>query len=130
MSKETQMTKTKGSAPERAARRTTFTPQVDIIEKPDSFVVLADLPGVTQDDLEVTLEKGVLTIQASAKAEEAEGLRADYAEYEVGDFYRSFALGRGLNAEGVEARLKDGVLRLVIPKSEEYKARRIEIAAD
>ena len=112
---------------QHASSRPTFAPQVDIIEKPDAVVILADIPGVTKDRVEVVLERGVLTIRADATGGDQEGMSLDLAEYEAGDFYRSFTVGRGLDATNVEGAVKDGVLRLVIPKSAQYKPRRIEV---
>jgi len=116
-----------GVVPERLESGPTFVPQVDIIEKDDAIVVLADMPGVSKDDVDVVLEKGVLTIDGRVKETCREGMQRQEQEYEVGNFHRCFSVGEGLNTESVEATMQDGVLRLVIPMAERYKARRIEI---
>ncbi len=130
MSDDIQVTKQERSVPERAVEGPTFRPQVDIVERSDALVVTADLPGVAREDVDVTLESGVLTIEATPKVEEKEGLSPSYAEYEVGKFYRSFTLGSGLDAAGIEANLKDGVLRLTVPKAEAHRPRKIEITGE
>jgi HSP20 family protein len=113
--------------PERMEYEPTFTPQVDIIEKSDSVVVLADMPGVPKENLDVTLERGTLTINGEVEAPAESGLSVDRQEYEVGNFHRCFSVGEGLDPESVEASMDNGVLRLVIPKAERYRPRRIEI---
>ena len=106
------------------------TPLVDIIERPDAFVVLADMPGVERDGLEVVFEKGVLTIRGKARSEEQPGMDLLSSEYQTGTYYRAFTAGRGLDADRVEATFNDGVLRLVIPKSEQFRPRRIEVKGE
>ncbi len=104
-----------------------FIPQVDVIEKQDYIRVLADMPGVSREDVEATLEEGVLTISGKVSTADEEGMSLQSCEYETGDFYRSFAVGEGLDTEGIEASMQDGVLDLCIPKSEQYKPKQIEI---
>jgi HSP20 family molecular chaperone IbpA len=103
---------------------------VDVIEKPDALEVLADVPGATKESCDVVLEQGRLTIQAEVEEAEEPDMTLERREYDVGSYYRSFALGRGLDAEGVEATFQNGVLRLLIPKGEAYKPRRIEIQGE
>jgi HSP20 family molecular chaperone IbpA len=128
MSEEAQVTKKEEPVlPERMETRAVFEPQVDIIEKADSVVVLADMPGVAPQNVEAVLEKGVLRIHGDVEAPQTGELRLRRQEYEVGDFRRVFRVGEGLSSEGIEATMRDGVLRLVIPKSEQYRPRRIEV---
>ncbi len=121
---------THGPSAEAPAERITtgpsFAPRVDVLEKPDSPVVLADMPGVSRDDVSVVLEKGVQTMDGEVGSEEEGGLTLHIQEYEVGHYHRAFDVGEGLDPSGVEASMKDGVLRLVIPKREDLKPRRIE----
>ena len=91
-----------------------------------SWLVLADMPGVSRDDVSVVLEKGVQTMDGEVGSEEEGGLTLHIQEYEVGHYHRAFDVGEGLDPSGVEASMKDGVLRLVIPKREDLKPRRIE----
>jgi HSP20 family protein len=105
----------------------TYAPEVDVIETPQALVVLADVPGVSKDTLEVVLEQGVLTLKGEVESAGEPGLRLDAQEYEGEGFYRSFTVGPGFDAARVEATVKDGVVRIVIPKSPEHAARRIEV---
>ena len=107
-----------------------FSPRVDVIEKPDCMVLLADMPGVSKDSVSVVLEKGVLTIEGEIAMPEEPGMMMGRQEYEVGRFHRAFEVGQGLDPAGVEAKMKDGVLRLVIPKSELLRPRKIEVAGE
>jgi HSP20 family molecular chaperone IbpA len=128
MSEEVQVTrKEEPVVPERMETRAVFEPQVDIIEKADSVVVLADMPGVPPQNVEAVLEKGVLRIHGRVEVPQMGDLRLRSQEYEIGDFRRAFTVGEGLSSEGIQATMKDGVLRLVIPKSEEHKPHRIEV---
>ena len=113
--------------PERVASGPLFSPQVDVIERADSIVILADMPGVTVENADVVLESGVLTIDGKATAQHEPDMSLRTREYEVGDFHRHFSVGEGLDPEHVEASMKGGVLRLVLPKAPQYKTRRIEI---
>ena len=132
MAQETEIPKRAGEAvvPERVETGLMFTPQVDIIERSDSMVVLADMPGVPKDKVEVVLEGGVLTINGEVERAEEPATHLHVREYDVGNFHRCFTVGEGLDATSVEATMKDGVLRLVVRKAEERKARRIEIKAE
>jgi HSP20 family molecular chaperone IbpA len=116
------------ATPELVHAGPTFSPRVDVIEKPDCMVLLADMPGVSKDNVSVVLEKGVLTIEGEIAMPEEPGMRIGRQEYEVGRFHRAFEVGEGLDPSGVEARIKDGVLRLVIPKSAVLRPRKIEVA--
>ncbi len=104
-----------------------FVPLVDVIEKQDGVEILADMPGVSRENVEASLEEGVLTISGKVSPPTMQGMSLQSGEYETGSFYRSFAVGEGLDTEGIEASMKDGVLRLRIPKSEKYKPKQIEI---
>lgn len=107
-----------------------WAPAVDICEKDDQFTLHADLPGVASKDIEVTLEKGVLTLRGSRALEPRDpssGLRR--AERTSGKFHRSFNLPKTADAEAVKARFTNGVLEVTIPKHAEVLARRIEVEA-
>ncbi len=105
-------------------------PTVDIKEETNRFVLYADIPGVAPKDIEVTMDKGVLTIKGERNREnKEEGDRFSRLERSHGLFYRRFALPTSADAEKVEAHGKHGVLEVVIPKREEHQPRRIPIAA-
>lgn len=107
--------------------RTTFIPRADIYETEEQIVVVVDTPGAVEDQIDVTLEKDILTINALIEPEEYEGYSLSYAEYEVGDYKRSFKISSEINRDHIEASYKDGVLRLYLPKAEEVKAKKISI---
>lgn len=115
---------------ERARDRRTYTPNVDIIETPDEFLVLADMPGVAPDAIDIQYEQGVLTMNGRVEPRQQED-RTNYLlrEYGVGDFYRSFRIGEGIDTDKIEARLKDGVMELHLPKSEASKPKKILVKA-
>lgn len=115
---------------ERARDRRTYMPNVDIIETSDGFLVLADMPGVAPDAIDIQYEQGVLTINGRVDPRQDED-KTNYLlhEYGVGDFYRSFRLGEGIETDKIEARLKDGVMELHLPKSEACKPRKITVKA-
>jgi HSP20 family molecular chaperone IbpA len=114
---------------EKAERRsrTVFSPRADVYETADSIVVVADVPGVAESSIDITLEKNVLTIQGRTEKPKREGYKLNYGEYEEGDYERSFALSEGVDKEGIEATVRDGVLRLTLPKAREAVLRKIQV---
>ena len=100
-------------------------PAVDIYETADGFALVADLPGVSQDDLEVSVTHNVLTIKGHAP-QKLSG-KARYQEFQLASVFRQFKLHNALDTEQVEAELKNGVLRLRIPKAKAAVARQVEI---
>ncbi|HEY3354827.1 MAG TPA: Hsp20/alpha crystallin family protein [Polyangia bacterium] len=106
-----------------------FTPAVDIFETPNTLTLLADLPGVDPKDLKIDLREGVLTLSAlpERQAERKEELLLQ--EFEPGGYYRQFTLSDAIDQARIEANLKDGVLRLVLPKVEAVKPRQITVKA-
>ncbi|MBN1148349.1 MAG: Hsp20/alpha crystallin family protein [Anaerolineales bacterium] len=106
-----------------------FVPRADIYETEDQIVVVADVPGAAEDSIEITLEKNILTINAYVDPTEPEGYSRTWAEYEVGDYQRSFRVSDGIDREKIQATIKDGVLRLYLPKSKEARTRKISVKA-
>ena len=103
-------------------------PRVDIKEEADRFLILADLPGVDPSQIEVQMDKGILSIKGERKTEAVtESEPYSRVERAHGVFYRRFALPDSANPEGVTATGKHGVLEIVIPKGEKAKARRIAV---
>lgn len=105
-----------------------WTPAVDIEEQTERFVITADIPGVAPEDIEVTMDNGILTIKGERndeKSVEQNGFRR--VERVSGSFYRRFTLPDSANPEGITAHGKHGVLEIVIPKGEKAKARRIAV---
>jgi HSP20 family molecular chaperone IbpA len=115
---------------ERTRDRRTYTPNVDIIETADEFLVVADMPGVAANAIDIQYEQGVLTMHARVEPRQDEG-KTTYLlrEYGIGDYYRSFRLGEGIDPDKIEARLKDGVMELHLPKSEATKPKKIAVQA-
>lgn len=104
-------------------------PPMEIIERENEYIVRTDLPGVRKEDINVTLENGVLTITAERRAEEErkEGERDIRREIRYGRYIRSLRLGTQIDEKGVKASYHDGVLELILPKAEEAKPRKISV---
>jgi HSP20 family molecular chaperone IbpA len=107
--------------------RTTVTPSIDIHEGPEGLTLEADLPGATEANLQIQLEDNVLTLMARVESPAPEGARLLHEEYRVGAYARSFILSDEVDRDRISAELNQGVLRLVLPKSERARTRRIEI---
>ncbi len=106
-------------------------PAVDVLETKDGLQITAELPGIDPKDVDVTIENGVLTIRGERNFEKAaEGETYHRVERVYGTFERSFTLPSSLNAEKIEARFKNGVLTLTIPKREEAKPKPIKIQVE
>jgi HSP20 family molecular chaperone IbpA len=112
-----------------ADQRQSYTPPIDIHEGPEGLLLEADLPGATQRNLQVQLEDNVLSLYARIDSPAVEGARALHEEFRPGDFQRSFILSDEVDRERITADLKNGVLRLFLPKAERARVRRIEIKA-
>jgi len=112
---------------ERTRDKPVFLPLVDIFETKDGLTIVADMPGVSQDDLEVKLDKRTLTIYGSVEEPDRGEHSVLLHEYDVGDYERYFAIGGDFNAGGIEASLAHGVLEVKIPRHPEPQARRIEV---
>ena len=108
-------------------RQETFTPPIDIHEGADGLTLEADLPGATEQNLHVQLEDNVLTLHARVDSPVPEGARLLHEEYRLGDYRRSFILSDEVDRDRIAAELKNGVLRLFLPKAERARTRRIEI---
>ncbi|MBF0321137.1 MAG: Hsp20/alpha crystallin family protein [Nitrospirae bacterium] len=118
---------TEGAEHTRAVK--VYTPAVDIIEKTNEILVRADMPGVDEKSVDITLEKNVLTIYGKVEAEIPDNYRASYVEYGVGDYRRSFTLSEEVDRQRIEATVKNGVLLLVLPKAEAAKTKKIAVKA-
>jgi HSP20 family protein len=113
---------------ERTRDATVYSPRVDILETADELLLLADLPGVEPSDLEIRYEDKTLVIHGKA-APRQEDVDFVAREYGVGDFERTFAIGEAVDAVKIAAELKNGVLTVHLPKTEDVKPRRIQVAA-
>lgn len=118
------------SSVERIRAGQAFVPVVDIIENREELVLLADVPGGRAKDIDINYEKGTLSIHAKIEPRQnAESTSYLLQEYGVGDFYRTFQVGEGIDQNKIEAEVKDGVLKLRLPKAEALKPRKIKVAA-
>ena len=106
-----------------------WVPAMDLLETADHFVLRADLPGMTQDDVKIELEDSTLTVSGERKSEHEDKQEGYYrVERAFGSFSRSLTLPKGINADAVTASFDNGVLEIRVPKPEERKPRRISIA--
>jgi len=111
-------------------QRAVFRPAVDIVETEDAVMILADVPGVDEQTADVSLEKHLLTIKGTVEPMEVEGETLSYSEYGVGDFERTFTLSDEIAREGVEAIVKDGVLRVRLPKTKQATTQKVPVKAE
>lgn len=119
-----------GTADAAASEDAWWIPQVDVHEEPERFAVLVDVPGVEPKDIQITAEKGVLTIRGERHAraeEESSGYRR--LERRSGKFLRRFTLPESANLDSITAKHTHGVLEVTIPKQAKLQPRRIEVAA-
>ena len=115
-------------APDSRRAQAPWAPAVDFTETDEAFTIEADLPGLKKDDVEVVAEEDTLTIRGERKMERkaGENKRRHY-ERRTGKFERTFHIRDGFDADKIQAKFEDGVLRVVLPKKEEAKPRKIEV---
>jgi HSP20 family protein len=104
-----------------------YRPAVDIIELSDELRVVADVPGASNDGIDINFEKGVLTIHAKVEPRHFEETDFLLREYSVGDYYRVFTVSENIDASKISAEYADGILTLHLPKSEAAQPRKIEV---
>lgn len=107
----------------------TFRPATDIFEKDDVVTVVIDMPGVTPDSVDISVENRALTVRGTINAPAPEGYRRIYAEYAPGTFERAFSLPDTIDADAIDATHRDGVLTLTLKKSEAAKPKQIKVKA-
>ena len=112
---------------ERTRSRRSFIPKADIYETDKEIIILADIPGANDKTVDITLEKNILSITAYIEPVRRDGFEIAYAEYEEGDYQRSFRLSDEIDRDKIEAAVSDGVLRLLLPKSLGAKAKKIAV---
>lgn len=117
------------SATERIRNVKTFVPRVDIYENKDSLFLLADMPGVDEKTVDIELEKNVLKITGRVENGRIQDASMMYSEYEIGDYERVFTLSDEIDRDKIVASVKNGVLRLELPKAEKVKPKKIAIKA-
>lgn len=115
---------------EHTRNKRVFVPLADVYETQDTIFVVADMPGVSESSIDITLEKNVLTIHGFTQAQAQEGMRLVYCESPEGDYRRVFLLSEEVDRDGIQATVKNGVLKLVLPKSPTARARKITVRAE
>lgn len=113
-----------------ASERMLFKPPIDIYESDGGLVLLADLPGVALDTLELQVQNNKLTLFGRVKKPVGEDAELRHCEYHEGDFLRSFILSDEVDYDRIKATLNNGVLKVVLPKAQKAEPRRIEVQTD
>jgi len=116
-----------GAEKTRAGR--TFVPDVDIVESDTGLTLWADMPGVSEKDVEVHLENHVLRLTGIVNTSHYDKLSPLYTEYNVGDYYREFRLHEDIDPEKIAAHMRNGVLEVELPKRAQAQPRKIEVKA-
>ena len=125
-----QTAKQEVSGPEGVERTRTgkvYIPAVDIYETDQDVVLAADMPGVDENSVDVSLEKNILTIYGRVEPHIPAGHTLAYAEYRIGDYQRSFTISNTINWERIEGVVKNGVLRLTLPKAGPATTKKISV---
>ena len=104
-----------------------FMPNADIFDTEDALTVVLEMPGVDRDNINISIENGVLTVEGKINFGKYEGLQPVYSEYNVGPYRRSFRISSRIDQDKISAEMRDGVITLMLPKAEEAKPRRIEV---
>lgn len=107
----------------------TFTPAVDIFERGETTVIMAEMPGVSAEDIDVTLERRVLTLRGKVKSHAPEGYQRLSSEYREGDYLRVFTLSDEIDQAHINAEFKSGLLRLELPRTTEAQPKKITVKA-
>jgi len=105
-------------------------PLSDIHETDTHYRIEMDLPGVNEQDIDVSIDRNVLTVYARSASTEPEDMNEAWREYRSVDYQRQFTLGRGIDRDGVSATYRDGVLHLELPKAKEHQPQRIQVSSN
>jgi HSP20 family molecular chaperone IbpA len=124
---ELQEKKELAAAEERTEAGKFYSPHTDIHETIDSVVVTMEVPGVGKSDIDIRLDKGVLTVIGKIDSTKYESLRPIYSEYNVGNFVRTFTVSTKIDSDAISAAVADGVLTVRLPKAKEALPKRIAI---
>ncbi|WP_373500492.1 Hsp20/alpha crystallin family protein [Desulfococcus sp.] len=108
----------------------TFVPAVDIFETDAAITVIADIPGVRTEDLDIDLRENILTLSGEVRSREGEGEKGVLREYDTGTYFRQFTLSEVIEQSRIEAKVENGVLRLSLPKVAKAAPRKITVTAD
>lgn len=117
--------------PQRLLGQVSWTPAVDVLEDEKQFILKAELPGIEQKDIEISLQDNTIMIKGEKKEEKEEKSELRHRlERSYGGFMRTFQLPSGVDTEKVEAHYKNGILEVTLPKTGEQKAKMIEIKTE
>lgn len=120
--------KTKVTTPAEQTRAgLAFSPAVDIFETEREISLIADMPGVNANNLTIDLREGILTLHGEVKPEKRPGEQSVYQEYPVGSYFRQFSLSEAIDQNKIDAKLKNGVLQLSLPKAQKAVPRKITV---
>lgn len=125
---ETPMKKELSPKEEKTKPGKFYVPDTDIYETDEALVVVMDMPGVEKKNIDIKVEKNVLSVEGQIDFGKYENLKPVYTEYNVGHFSRSFSISRDIDSTGISAKIEDGVLTLRLPRAKEAAPRRIEVA--
>ena len=109
--------------------RNNVVPQVDVVESENNVTIMADMPGVDENSIDITLEKNMLSISGSVEFSTPDNFTPAYTEFEADSYQRNFTLSNYIDRDNISATVKDGVLNLVLPKLGPEKAQKIAIHA-
>lgn len=116
-----------GAEPTRNVR--IWRPLTDVVETAEGIMLMMEMPGVVADDVDITLERRVLTVRGRGSSPQPDRFRLVHLEFEPGDYERSFVLSEDFDAARIEAVLKDGVLTLRLPRAAEAQPSKIQVKA-
>jgi HSP20 family molecular chaperone IbpA len=106
-----------------------FRPRVDLVDSGESVILWADLPGADENSVDITIEKDTLTLKAAVTPPEFAGMKPLLREYGEGHYERTFAISEEIDREGVEAVVRQGVLKLTLPKSKQAAMQKVAVKA-
>jgi HSP20 family protein len=127
MASDIQVSEPEQQGAERTRTGNVYRPNVDIIEQPDELVLVADLPGVKRESIDIDFDDGVLTLQGKVEPRYDGQNKFLLFEYGVGDFFRTFRVSEQVDPSRIRAEYADGVLTIHLPKAETAKPRKIEV---
>lgn len=117
------------STPAPASDHRTVAPRVDIRETPEAVLVVADMPGVAAEGVDVAVHGDVLTLRGTSRVKEPEQFQAIWREYALRNYERSFRLGHAIDTERIAAAAKDGIVRVTLPKRAAAQPKKIAVTA-
>lgn len=115
-------------AGERLQSSRVFIPRADIKEIAEAYIIVADMPGVAQNDVSLTIEKNILTLRGKVTPLNLANLSPTWAEYEIGDYERTFTVTEGVERDAITANMVNGVLTITLPKAKPAQLKRISVS--